>query len=574
MYVADFETSTPSWIEKDGKSRVWAYAICEIGNEKNCIFGNSLDRFMEWCENIKNTKIFFHNLKFDGSFILVWLFEHGFTHVTDKKDVKEKTFTTLISDKGLFYSIEVYFSKNKKGKQVNKVTFQDSLKLLNMSVAQIAKSFNLEVSKLELDYNTYREEGHLLTSHEIDYIKHDVVIVAKALDFLISQGMSKMTTASNALAEYKSIISEKNFNYWFPPPKYDKDVRYSYKGGFTYLNPKFAGVDVKEGIVFDVNSLYPSVMYYEKLPYGEPIYFEGEYQKDSTYDVYIQVFTCQFELKKDHVPSIQLKHNPFFKATEYVTSSNYKHVTMCLTNIDLELFFEQYEVYNIVYHKGWKFKSTRGLFKTYIDKWSNAKIQAKVEGNHGLYQLAKLMLNSLYGRFAISPELRSNIPRLEDGVIKFTRGELETRDPLYVPIASFITSYARRKTISSAQKVYDKFIYADTDSLHLALNHDEVEEFIKTSGLDVDDTRLGAWKLESYFKRARFLRAKCYIEDEIDYKTGEIALKITCSGMPRSCYHHVTFDNFRLGNSFPGKLSHKNVKGGVILSEIEFTLKP
>jgi len=442
-----------------------------------------------------------------------------------------------------------------------------------MSVDRIAKSFGLEISKLELDYKKYRPVGHLLTSDEIDYIKNDVRIVAQALNFLFNEGMTKMTTASNALAEYKNIISENNFNYWFPPPSYDAEVRLSYKGGFTYLNPKYASKDVGEGVVFDVNSLYPSIMYNEKLPYGEPIYFEGEYQEDKLYDFYIQTFTCQFELKKDHIPSIQLKKNPFFKATEYLSSSNYKDVTMTLTSVDLELFFQQYDVYNIVYHMGYKFKSTKGLFKDYIDKWSNAKIKAKEEGNWGMYQLSKLMLNSLYGKFATAPEVQSQIPRMEDGVIKFSKSEKEIKDPIYVPIASAITSYARRKTISSAQKIYDKFIYADTDSLHVDLKHDEVDKFIKDSGLDVDDTILGYWKLESYFKRARFLRAKSYIEDELDPKTGELHLKITCAGMPQSCYKHVTFDNFRIGQVYGGKLSHKNIKGGVILNEIEFTLR-
>lgn len=571
MFVADFETSTSSWIEKDGRSRVWAYAICEIENPENIIYGNSLTRFMKWCENTKNSKIFFHNLKFDGSFIMVWLFENGFTHVIDKKDVSDKTFTTLISDQGLFYRIEVYFKK--KGNNVNKVTFQDSLKLLNMSVDRIAKSFNLPINKLDLDYNVYREIGHILTHKELDYIKHDVKIVAYALRFLFSEGMTKMTTASNALSEYKSIITEKSFDHWFPVPTYDKFVRESYKGGFTYLNPKYQDKDVKSGCVFDVNSLYPSVMYYEKLPYGEPIAFKGEYQPDPLYDFYIQTFTCQFELKKDHIPSIQLKGTGLFKDTEYITSSKYQDITLCLTCVDLKLFFEQYDVYNIVYHDGWKFKSSDKLFKSYIDKWSTRKIESKKEGNYGMYQLSKLMLNSLYGKFASAPESYSKIPRLEDGVIKYTRSDKENRDPIYVPIASAITSYARYKTISSAQKVYDKFIYADTDSLHIDIKHDEINDFIKNSGLDVHDTRLGAWKLESVFKRARFLRAKSYIEEELDTETGELHLKVTCAGMPSSCYQYVNFDNFHLGQIYSGKLQHKNVKGGVILNETTFELK-
>ena len=49
-------------------------------------------------------------------------------------------------------------------------------------------------------------------------------------------------------------------------------------------------------------------------------------------------------------------------------------------------------MYNLEYLSGWKFKSTKGLFNNYIDKWSNNKIKAKEEGNHGLYLISKLFL--------------------------------------------------------------------------------------------------------------------------------------------------------------------------------------
>ena len=48
-YTADFETTTKSSYLKDGEVRVWAYAICEIGNPKNFRYGNSIDEFMDIC---------------------------------------------------------------------------------------------------------------------------------------------------------------------------------------------------------------------------------------------------------------------------------------------------------------------------------------------------------------------------------------------------------------------------------------------------------------------------------------------------------------------------------------------
>lgn len=567
-FVADFETTVDP---KD--CRVWAYAICDIEAPDNVNIGINIESFMNWCNwKGNNDTVFFHNLKFDGGFIIDWLLKHDFKHIQDPEERDSKTFTTLISDKGLFYQIEVIFWK--QGKKIKKITFQDSLKLLPMSVEQIAKAFKLEFSKLEIDYKAFRPKNHLLTKEEIDYIKNDVRIVAYALRYLFSEGMTKMTTASNALDEFKRVITPKNFERWFPVPYYDEDVRQSYKGGFTYLNPKYKEKDVGEGIVLDVNSLYPSVMYFEKLPYGEPIFYEGKYEHDDLYDIYIQMITCQFELKPNHIPTIQIKHSAFFSPTEYIESSEDLEVTMCLTSVDLELFLEHYNVYNLVYHSGWKFKSATGMFKGYIDKWSQNKIKAKEEGNGGLYTLSKLMLNSLYGKFATAPFVRSQIPYLDDnGVVKYTYSEYSEKDPIYVPMASFITSYARNKTIRSAQKVYDRFIYSDTDSIHL-----EGTELPKE--LDIHPTNLGAWDHETSFFRARFLRQKSYVEDLNPPETwsdpeayDKKKFKITCAGMPKACHKWVNFDNFRIGNSFSGKLQPKRVNGGVVLMDVDFTIK-
>lgn len=50
-------------------------------------------------------------------------------------------------------------------------------------------------------------------------------------------------------------------------------------------------------------------------------------------------------------------------------------------------------------------------------------------------------------------------------------------------------------------------------------------------------------------------------------------MKITCSGMPKTCYDKVSWENFKIGLSVPGKLTYKHVKGGVILENIDFTIK-
>ena len=577
-FTADFETTT-----RAEDCRVWAYAICEVENTDNIIVGTTIDEFMNWCRDYEgNHKVLFHNLKFDGQFILTWLFKHGFVHTTKSEDKKTHTFSTLISDKGLYYQIEVIFYR--KGRKLNKVTFQDSLKLIPLSVDAIAKSFKMNISKLEIDYTAhdYLPEGAPLTPEEEEYIKHDVQIVARAVEYFYSQGLNKMTIGSCALEEYKKLIDKKNFERFFPTPKYHKDVKQSYRGGFTYVNPKFAGKTVGNGIVLDVNSLYPSVMYDEYLPFGPPIFYKGEYQPDPIYPLYVQMFSCQFELKKDKIPTIQIKYGYSFMANEYLTTSGDTSVILCLTSVDFELFTEQYDVYDIEFISGWKFKCAKGLFTKYIDKWSNNKIQAKKEGNHGLYLISKLFLNSLYGKFGTDTRVGSKIPYLgDDGVVHYTYGKDEERDGIYIAMASFITSYARRKTIRAAQTVTDnynsgksniQFVYSDTDSIHCVSPDFELPE-----GLDIDDTKLGAWKFETKFNRGKFLRQKCYIEnstEDVYNPAPEYELKITVAGMPKDCYQYVDFDNFKIGASYSGKKLPKQVEGGVILADVDFTIKP
>lgn len=186
-FSCDFETAV--WLEDE--SFVWAWASCEIGNEENIIIENNISSFLEFLEANSGSICYFHNLKFDGEFIISELLKTGFIYVKDRKEAKDKTFTTLISNFGVFYQITIYFKKN--GHHTKKVTIIDSLKIIPFSVSQIAKAFGLAESKLEIDYMKERSKNHRLTPEEKEYIKNDVVIVAKALNVIFSEGLNKMT---------------------------------------------------------------------------------------------------------------------------------------------------------------------------------------------------------------------------------------------------------------------------------------------------------------------------------------------------------------------------------------------
>lgn len=574
-YTADFETTTDP-----ETAHVWSWESCVVGDPDNFCRGIDIESFIEYC-SLEDRVIYFHNLKFDSSYILSYLLTHGYSW-SNKRVLNKHEFSTLISNMGQFYSVTVCFGDTT-------TTFYDSLKLIRLSVEQVAKAYGLTFRKLEIDYDKPRPEGYIPTDKEWEYQHADVAIMSQALHILFTEGLTKITQGSNALWDYKEIIGKKNFKRWFPvlPPEIDAFCRKSYKGGATQVHKIFANQEIGCGITLDVNSMYPWAMYEMFLPFGEPIYYTGEYRQDKLYPLYIQKLACSFELKEGYIPTIQLKHSGLFRGTDFLESSDGNIVELTLTSVDLKLFLDHYNVYNVSWISGYKFMQSKNMFTEYIDKWYAIKAQATKDGNKGLRQIAKDMMNSLSGKFGLRPEVQEKIPYYDDK-LKFKLGEVEQRDSIYVPVVSFITSYGRDKALRSAQKNYDRFIYMDTDSLHLAGTE-------LPTNLDIDSTKLGWWDLEKVWVRGYFIRAKTYIEEEsVSRETMESMIKsekaepwqfyevdgdtrilnITCAGMPKQCYKYVTYDNFRPSNWFDGKLMPVMTKNGITLVKKVFTIQP
>lgn len=159
----------------------------------------------------------------------------------------------------------------------------------------------------------------------------------------------------------------------------------------------------------------------------------------------------------------------------------------------------------------------------------------------------------------------------EDDIIHYRFTPKTEKKGIYLPMGAFITAYAREKTIRTSQSIKDYsinkygkdlYIYSDTDSIHCLLPIEELKEFCQ-----IDDIKLGAWKHEGTFTKAKFIRQKCYLEE---IKNN---IEITCAGMPKQCYKYVDWKNFKTGFSCRGKLTFSHVKGGVILKETDFTIK-
>lgn len=434
-----------------------------------------------------------------------------------------------------------------------------------MPVARAAEAFKLDRLKGELDYHKPRPIGYKPTKEELEYLYNDVYIVAEILRQITDEGMTRLTVASDSMAEYKSLITTKRFNTLFPVLSLgmDREIRRAYRGGFAYADKRHQMKRTGSGIVLDVNSLYPYIMYTKALPYGMPEYFNGEPAPTETHPLTTFTVTFTARLKKRHIPCIQVKGSLNFGATEYLSVID-EPTTLTVTNVDWELWNEHYDITPIEWAGGWRFRSAHDLFKEYIEKWS----KIKAESTGGKREIAKLHLNSLYGRFAANPNVTGKCPYLKDGIVRYSPGEEQTRNPVYTAMAAFITAYARELTIHAAQVNYDTFAYADTDSLHLLT--DEVPE-----GIDVDPHRMGAWKREYGFSEALYVRAKFYLErvSEAHQWLAEGDVMVKVAGLPDTVTDHMSFPDVYDGNVLTGKLQPRNVPGGVVLVDTDFTIK-
>lgn len=560
--AGDFETSNSDINIKEKYTRVWLWDIYDH-KKRHHFNGNDIETFFDKLFAYPSTIIYFHNLKFDGSFALNYLLENGFT-IDDSH--KHMTISTLITDRLVWYTFTVYYCGCK-------YVFRDSMKKIVGTIANAAKAFNLPIMKGEIDYKLHRDKGYIPTEEELAYIHNDTEIMSDILEYYYDNGMTSITNATDAMKAYKNIIGEHAYRNTFPilSKEIDDFIRASYKGGFCFLNPKFANQDLGTVYTYDVKSMYPSVMAYADLPYGVPQHYKGEYEWDETMPLFIQEVYVDCKLKEGRVPSIQSKSFMSIKLN-YLRDTKGLTIRLVLTSLDLINLLEDYEIYDIEYVQGYKFRSSKKLFADYV----NYYYEKKESSTGALKQLYKIFLNSLYGKFAMMTERAQAIPTLCEGVNKYDRTELEEVDATYTAVASFITASARFKLLSAIRANLGEFVYCDTDSIHLLKPIERRPELYSLG------KRLGDFDLEngyyaemglpiSYVKRARYLGQKCYVLD-----MGE-NLKKKIAGAPDKVKEQIDWDNFHIGftsdeTEYP-KFRMENVKGGVLLVPTTFSIK-
>ena len=539
---ADFETTTNPL-----DCRVWSWGSMAVDDYSDYVIGIGVGSYVTYMLSVPSVT-YFHNLAFDGSFILDNILKDGYVWVA--KNPGKGQFSTVISNMNKFYSITIV------SKEGVKVELRDSLKKIPLPVRDVPKAFNLDSSKGDIDYEMERPIGYLPSQEEWNYLYRDIFIMAQAMRIILASGMKRLTVGADSLAEFKSLHG-KGFERTFPvlSKTVDDDIRLAYRGGIAMPSKKWARKRVGRGIVIDKNSMYPWVMRTKLLPYGKPWWSEIE---DDNADLFILSITFTAKLKPNHIPCIQIKRSIQFNSQEFLEEVK-EPTTVSITSVDLEMWQEQYDLKIWAINGYWNFKGIEGLFNDYIDKW----MAVKANSTGGARTIAKLHLNSLYGKFAKNTDVTGKYPVLDDtGTVQYVMCDHEESNPVYTAMGAFITAYARADLISSAQANYDRFLYCDTDSLHL-LGDEEPD-------LWLHPTELGAWKVEhdgQPFDEAVFLRAKQYCERFGDYDDVHIA------GLPHEIAARVRLEDMLHPRTWDGKLVPKRVPGGTVLTSTTFTLK-
>lgn len=547
-WSADFETTTKANLEKDGYVRVWFWSLVSLDLSQE-YYGTTIESFLSKVEELKCKKIWFFNLRFDGSFLVY--------HLTKTNSYP---FDCLIDQMNIWYAVNISMPHGI-------VKIWDAYKKFpGMSVNDLAKLYKIEGKKERPDFFKYYPIDYKPTKKDIEYGLQDSRIVAFALSKEYEQGRKSITLSSDSFKEVQETIG--GYNKWrkyMPKLSEETDAfcRLAYKGGITYVNPKYKGKTVKNVYCYDINSMYPWSMCETELPIGKPTLSFTEPGKDK---LFIIQFETEFKLKEGFIPTVQVKDDPRYSLREFLTES--KGITkLTLTSVDYELFKEHYEVYYEI-NKGYLvFDKMIGLLKPYIDQWHAIKEQATLDGDLATRFLAKRHLNSPYGKTGMKIERINKVPWMDENEELHYMDIPSKGDGIYVPYACFVCANARKLLVDSIQKQYDDFVYCDTDSIHsLCANPD----------IPIDNYELGKFKLEGKYEFGKYIRPKTYIHGRKVYGSNWYSYEIQevkCAGMPDEVKGQVTYENFKQGTVFRGKKEQKRVKGGVVIMETVFEIK-
>lgn len=339
----------------------------------------------------------------------------------------------------------------------------------------------------------------------------------------------------------------------------NKETRSALKGGISHINPKYKGKILGAGGSLDINSMYPSIL----QKYAMPSKYIGS--TDDLEPIKNKYSIIEFKRLKARVKDG--KH-PFIKPpSKYTTQYRYYERELdwfggyhkgaplyALTSIEWEYMQRVYEIEEVEFGRVYYFEVENDFVRAYrqhIEKFQKMKVESK-KGS-GDYIFSKLMLNTIWGRWTMY-EKKVDVA----GFGKQDVGQKDTRQVAGI----FTTAYARIWMNQAMNHFGDSFVYCDTDSIHFIYDerYKNMNDIREKLGEHLDSDEFGKWDIEQDFTRARYLKAKTYINESVS-KEGKIKTDIKLAGAEPDKDEIKSVEDFYYGRQFY-RLTSETIKDG------------
>lgn len=473
-----------------------------------------------------NLCIYIYNLSFEWSFILPELIKRGFVFGNIKG--ADKPSYNSVSTKSVS---SVWEARITFGGKHGEIIFRDLGKIYQGGLANVAKAFNLETQKGEIDYRLNRLHGWIPTKEEKEYCFKDTRILIEILQKQLEKGDKDFWKSSSAAGyAMRKLISEGYKNEKSPYKKFRQDYPYlskeeneflrnSVSGGITYAPSRWQFKDIKQKILhIDAHQMHPSQAYEHYFPYGKGDYFTGK-------PPFGGISCCRIKVSYDDVKLFSIIQLIGIDAIENkeITVWDFEIPTMkkCFINLKIE------------YIDGYTYRAKKLPWREfYANNYKSRLIAKKNKDAFGTFYY-KLLNNSSYGKLLEKPhnEIFENIIN-EEGIIDSNIEEKAEEDLkneskyTYLPVGSCIPAYSRVDLLETALKFNWKNVcYFDTDSIFVL--YDEDSKRVWENEINKTDF-LGGWGLEEIADRGQFTapkRYKLYSNNETIIKAGGINFK-------------------------------------------------
>ena len=574
IYAIDFETHNDEESIKLGETGVWLGCLL---NEKSKIddensYFYSVDELLNRLEIMSkpDTKhggkkaagkyicIYDFHLSFEWSFILPVLLEKGYRYKENISEDDEKVFNS-ISTKSVSSVWDIQLKIN-KGKSL--IIFRDLNKIFNGTLRALAKSFNLETQKGDIDYTLNRRHGWIPTREEKEYCFKDVKIIVEILQHMYNIKDKDFWNSSSAASYAMRVMLRTGYpNSLRPLKEYRKDypllskeenefLRRGVAGGITYATGRWMFKDIKQKIIhIDAHNMHPSQAYYQKFPYGYGTYFKGKPSGRG-------ISCCRIRISYTGV-----KVHSIIELIGLDFEENYE---LTVWDFEIPTMMKCYENLEIEYIDGYEYKAKMLPWRDFYADNYRKRLVAKQQKDYFNIMYYKLLNNSSYGKLLEKPhnEIYQNYIN-EDGIIDsliLNREEEQYNAKYtYLPVGSCIPAYSRVWLIETALKFgWEKIVYFDTDSIFV-IGDEESEEVWKT--LPQKDF-LGNWGREPDILRGEFDAPKRYkiLEEGEEYPT------VHAAGLNCSLFSEVEWADIDLVDGKYVIQRGYRVKGGTIIA--------